>query len=351
MPKAEDDLQTGGKLYDQGAYGCVFTPPLICKDDDGSREDSKIDKLISVKDANEEFRIGSIIRRLPLWKNYFIVAEKMCVPAARKNQVEPDLNKCKILNTVGLEGYRLLRMRFGGVPLDIYKMNIRAHRFEDFATHLLEAGAMLALFGIVHRDLHFGNVLVDNENVPRIIDFNLSLDIRKPIDNRNLIHSFSVNYVQEPPDYCLINGVVHGLDGYDIIEKLLSDRKELNRIVSVLGVSKDNMRMQISDFYRNSNIVQQRDIIGWFRKYWATVDAWAIGVILTHLAGGLIMWDHFRKEEWQKGLGNRLVPILRDMCNFNPMGRLNCVEALARFDPENYIIKKYGGAWIHRRRV
>lgn len=357
----ENEAQTGGKLYDQGAYGCVFIPSLICKDEVGIKtpnsdnRDITIDKLISVKEADEEYRIGSIIRRLPLWKNYFIVAEKICVPAARKEQIEPDLNKCKILNTVGLEGYRLLRMRFGGVPLDIHKMNIREYRFEDFAIHLLEAGAMLSLFGIVHRDLHFGNVLVDNINVPRIIDFNLSLDIRKPIQEKNLVHSFSVNYVQESPDYCLINGLVNGIDGYDIIEQLLSGRNTLNRIVSVLGVSKDIMRKQLSDFYKNSNLVLQKDIVGWFRKYWATIDAWAIGIILTHLVGGLIMLDNFRKGEWQQNkLENRLIPILRNMCNFNPMQRLNCVEALALLDPENFIIKKFGRTWIrpaHRRPV
>ena len=339
-------LRTGGKLLDKGGYGCIFVPPLVCKDTRPSGKDdmNTIDKLMKANDAKEEFTIGERVRRLPLWKNYFIVADMMCVPAPANQQKDKDIGKCKVIDTKSLEGYRLLRMRFGGQPLDLYRMNIYAHKFGDFAKHIIEAGALLSLFGIVHRDLHFGNILVDSENVPRIIDYNLSIDVQRPVVRGNLLHTFSVNYIQEPPDYCLINGLIQGMDGYDTIEKIVNERQILGKLVSVLGIGKAEMREQLVDFYGKSKLIQNNDIEGWFRTYWDKIDSWSIGVILTKILSGLMLWPQFRKGELPT-LQQTLIPVLREMCNFDPSRRINCVVALAKLDPQNFIVKKFGREW------
>ena len=72
----------GGRLFDEGLYGCIFTPTLDCKP--GSRRGSitedkdalhpPISKLILSDDAELEFSISKMIRKIPLWKNYFVVS-------------------------------------------------------------------------------------------------------------------------------------------------------------------------------------------------------------------------------------------------------------------------------------
>lgn len=75
----------GGKLFDQGMYGCMFAPALHCKYkkklalDDTKPEDNvnyPITKIILKEDAEMEYSIGSMIRRIPLWKELFLCIGK-----------------------------------------------------------------------------------------------------------------------------------------------------------------------------------------------------------------------------------------------------------------------------------
>ncbi len=85
------DRITGGKLYDQGGYGCVFIPPLTCEPGSEVGESSKngiieIDKLLTDDEAAVEYSIAEKIHRIPLWRNYYLVSTSMCTPSPRNQQ-------------------------------------------------------------------------------------------------------------------------------------------------------------------------------------------------------------------------------------------------------------------------
>ena len=137
------DRITGGKLYDQGGYGCVFIPPLTCAPGSEVGESSKngvieIDKLLTTDDALVEFSIAEKIHRIPLWRNYYLVSTSMCTPAPRKQQTEPDLDKCKVLEGEDFSDFKLIRMPFGGRPLSQVSIKFSGQVMYDFIIHLLE---------------------------------------------------------------------------------------------------------------------------------------------------------------------------------------------------------------------
>ena len=207
-------MQEGGKLLDHGMYGCIFTSSLHCKNKKSAelienKEHPPISKLIRTEHAEVEYKISSLIRQIPLWKNYFAVAESMCEPSS--SQTEQDLPQCPVLEEHDLSDFRVLSMTYQGVPLDSFRIHVPSFDVARFISHLLEAGALLVLYGVVHRDLHQGNILVDSHHVPRIIDFNLSVFAKESVTDDDLSHHHTVHVGQEPPDATIVNAVAHCL--------------------------------------------------------------------------------------------------------------------------------------------
>lgn len=349
------DRITGGKLYDQGGYGCVFIPPLTCAPGSEVGESSKngvieIDKLLPEDEAQVEYSIAERIHHIPLWRNYYLVSTSMCTPAPRNQQTEPDLDKCKVLEGENFNHFKLIRMPFGGRPLSQVSIKFSGKVMYDFIVHLLEGVTLLQLFGIVHKDLHQGNILVDNVNVPRVIDFNLSINTRSKVNTRELLHKISMGLFHEPPDSCLLNAVAQGKDGFAVIDKLMNERNSLNKIQALLGVSKIDMREQLTYFYTHSKAAQQGDYVKWFYTYWPTIDSWAVGMNIIYLITDNMLWSDFRDSDYV-GYEKLLLGIVRDMVCMNPMKRIDCVQALARLDADNYIIRKYAKQWLAKRPI
>lgn len=341
-------MLTGGKLYGEGAYGCVFArPALKCVGEEASSAEAT--KLMDKAEAAEELAVAARIRQIPLWKNYYLVATAGCVPAKAQPR-GTGIADCGLVEDMEYKDMRILKMAFGGAPLSTYKFNFNRHSFLSFCKNILEAGALMTLFGVVHRDLHMGNVLVDDEAVPRIIDFNMAIDVSKKITADKLLHtSNTVRLLQIPPDYTLVNGVALGKEPYEMIADIMKNKKLLQIISTTLGVSMTSMDAGLREFYEKSPSAQGGDIVGWFGRYWSKLDSWAIGSQLTYMLSSMMLWQGFMRGEFST-YSDKLLGVLRGMCNVNPMRRSDCVVALAELDPGNYIIEKWGRAWLAKLR-
>ena len=346
--------QSGGKMIGDGVYGCVFMPQLTCKPNttttvdaiDGAMKGRRVSKLIDTASASIEFRLSKSISQIPLWRNYFVISESMCTPATR--QSEPDLRKCTTLTHEPISSFKLLSMPYRGDSLHLHRFNTNTFDFMQFAKHMIEAGALMNLFNIVHRDLHQGNVLVDAQHVPRIIDFNLSFHAKQQVTASALSHQFEPLIAHEPPDSALVNAIyqqdLYKRDYDRAIQAIMDKKMVLKRIRILFGLSTEGMRQELEDFYHMSKSAKTGDTAGWFRMYWSKIDSWAIGVILVDMiAHFLVMGGFAAKYEPIRGL---LEPVLRDMCQINPIHRIDCVQALYRIDPNHFIIRKYGTRWL-----
>ena len=84
----------GGRLLGSGTYGCVFTPPLLCKDNK-RKEYGKVGKITADIFAQQEIQIGNRIRKIPLSQHYFLLPEpESCELAPEEKQTDPDLQVC-----------------------------------------------------------------------------------------------------------------------------------------------------------------------------------------------------------------------------------------------------------------
>ncbi len=369
--------QTGGALVDEGQYGCVFMPPLLCENEKRpnvrsgalplppfhGREanekgvagagagENKLDKLLSQSDGNAEFAIAKEIQKIPLWRQHFVVPESMCTPAPASKQTEPELSDCSVAMKTPLGKMRILRMDYGGVRLGKLSFHIPSFSFRPFMVHLLESGSLLALFGIVHRDLHKDNVLVDRSNVPRIIDFNLSLSAQSPPLRITQImpykYTSSHPYIQVSPDWTILNGHSHGRGTSVVIDEMMANSPSLKLLQTFFGVPSATQRLSLEEFVRKSRSAQTGDIVLWFKSYWRLIDSWAIGIILIDALSKLMLWPSFQKTDYTRH-ATEIKGVLRKLTAVNPMDRIDSVQALALLDPGNYIVRKYAGDWLEK---
>lgn len=334
-------------------YGCVFTPSLACQPGTEQRLGEEVSvalsKLIPTEEAEQEFEIAKRIHRIPFHKQYFVVMDSMCEPAVSQPK-ERELSRCDVLPSEAkekeetLEDMRLLRMRYAGKALHVAPFTA-GFSLRTFAIHLVAGGALMNLFGLVHRDLHQGNVLVDSHHVPRIIDFNLSFSVRSSkVKASDLSHKYEVSITQEPPDSTLVNAIAHGESAISVIQAICFQKPVIQKMVGLLGGTKKERYMELLAFYKKSKAVRSGDLERWFSLYHRVVDSWAIGAMLVELIHRLSLWPA-TAGRIQDDV-RELIPVLRDMCAIQPMTRTDCVQALRRLDPNHIVIRRYGRKWL-----
>lgn len=345
-------ILTGGKLIDKGMYGCIFTPALKCKnapdtldaDDDMIDTSPTVTKLILTDSANNEYFISKAIRQIPLWKNYFIVSESICDPAPV--QKDKDLDKCELLSDYTLSDFKLLTMPYGGTSLTTYRIDINKFDFMKFVIHIIEAGAILNLFGVVHRDIHQGNILIDTSQIPRIIDFNLAISVSANNVSNKLDHMYNYATAQEPPDSTLVNAISLGYNPERVIDSIINKKPILKKIRNILQIQANEQKEELETFYKTSKSVKSGNNAKWFTTYWRTIDSWAIAVNIIDLLSKLSLWNEFYVK--LDRIRPLLFPVLTKMCHTNPLKRIDCVQALHALDPNSFIIRKYSKSWLNK---
>lgn len=347
----QETMSSGGNIQGEGLYGCTFIPPLRCKPNtiqsfdqyDEDQFSEQLSKIILKDDADIEFAISKIIHKIPLYKNYFAVSETICEPT--REQKDKQLYHCPLLKDTSLSQTRLLIMPFAGKQLNDVQFDLQHFDFMNFITHLISAGALLNLFGIVHRDLHQANILVDSHNIPRIIDFNLSIPTRfVQLDVSMISHRYDYKISQEPPDSTLVNAIAHHHKPIEVIQSICFKKPIIKKISMLLGISTKDMYNSLYQFYRKSKSVKDGDLVKWFKLYYRTIDSWAIGITIVDLIRKMSLWSSF-SGILQKHK-SKLFPLLRKMCAVSPLERIDCVQALHYLDPNHFIIRKYGKQWL-----
>ena len=86
----------GGTILGEGGYGCVFQPPLKCKNKKLTQKNKNyVSKLSKKQEANSEWKmINKIQTLLPNSTDYILTWNSKCVPD--QNQIDKDLKKCQL---------------------------------------------------------------------------------------------------------------------------------------------------------------------------------------------------------------------------------------------------------------
>lgn len=362
----------GGRFLGSGTYGCVFSPPLLCKTKRG-KTTGKVGKITLEPFAAQEVQVANRIRKVPLSENYFLLPEpELCELAKEEKQTDPGLQECRAIvesqkDILDLYEMRQLVMPFGGVK-QFYQLfddgSLKPNRFDffRFVSHILEAGSTLLLAGVSHFDLHQGNILMDNQKVVRILDFGLSFSgssINEIVVNgrwKRLRFGFEPDaahpsiHNSEAPELTLMNAVRRNEYTVEMAIKLVILGKEVFKdMETYLGISKQDSAERLLSFWTTSEAAQQKDFVKLWRTYWPGYDAWSIGCILLDTLKYLLLIPQFVDGEY-KTKQTSVLATLRGLLDPNPRTRLDCIEALALYDPGNAWIHRFGQKWLAIRR-
>jgi serine/threonine protein kinase len=352
-------IQEGGRKIGEGVYGCIFQPPLLCK---GRRlknpRTGRLGKLTAKEDIANELRAAIHFKHASEAKKYLILPDlkTVCVPQPQEKQREPDLAGCEPVQKFGYDDMLHYQVEYGGKTLHNKLENVavfsKDFSFDAFMLRMLEIGAYLALHGIVHNDLHSNNILVNSAYVPRLIDFGRSF-IAKDISIQRvneLIAKYMPELGQVPPESSAQDGIEGGVGFSEILRDLETKKGGLLHAERYLGLSRRVQMAEFKAFWMTSRAAQGRDWVAFLKLYWSVIDSWSIGSILLGILRKLLSMKQFAESTTWKGGQQRIRAVLRGMLRASPRERMDCVEALALFDPMNDMVTGQGGrAWLESR--
>ena len=343
--------QSGGRLVGKGSYACSFSPPPACATGSGSGGAGDIGK-VSIQDMSEEADIGRTLMRLPRAADYFAVPTSICVPTLPIT--DPDAGRCPVLRKKG--PFSLSRMTDAGVPLSRWGIHAhpRAERgkgvteaaLETQVRHLLEGMVLYQSAGIVHNDIHWGNVLVDPSGRGRYIDFGQAYrvaDLRVWEDLR-LGRRFLAEYIWIAPELQSLRIRAtygsgedeRGLAGiHDATDHLYAKTPEYRQLETEYP-HRTTLRTVLREF--PGKVGDEDAVIAYMRAGGAPrIDWWRLGVCL---------WALWRKTGQRSAILRRVIGGLTE---FDPAVRMSPATALRIFGSRRQTQKRPGRVSTHRK--
>jgi serine/threonine protein kinase len=190
----------GGKVFESGGYGCLFSPPLKCKNISNMNQTrgTYVTKLMKKKYAKREYdeitKFEKILKHIPNYDDYFLVKNfELCVPEKLTKEDLTNFNEnCSALSNDDLneknineqiDDLEAIQMPFGGIDVFDYveKINYdnsKMIQLNQTLIDLLKNGIVkMNELGVYHGDIKDSNVLISKKNngiIARLIDWGLS---------------------------------------------------------------------------------------------------------------------------------------------------------------------------------
>lgn len=351
----------GGSLLGKGTYGCVFDPPLRCRHNGSShpKVGGKKQKLVGKITPPEDYAIEVVAARTlgKLGVPYFLVADEQSACTPSKTQTESELGLCTPLQSNPLSSMVQFTLPYGGKTVfsrlsdaDFIK-NPNASFF-SIMLQLLEAGSYLIAAQFCHYDISLMNVVIDEKGHVGLIDFGMSFSAETITEEtiRQRLKVYNPASLAEVPEMTLVSGVLSHSGPEDELIDMTFEQKNIFPVAEkVLGLSVELQKEDFRKFWETSRAIKQRDIVTLWKLYWPTFDSWGIGMCLTYLLRRLLFQKEFVESREWKERGEVVLYLLRGMLQANPRKRLDAVEALKLYDPENVWFERYGTSWLSSR--
>ena len=193
------------KVINQGGFGCIFRPSLPCKNIDKNKLDSVDDsgsnanyvsKLVQKNfNAENEIRIGQIIKQIPFFYLYYIPVIHSCTASLAKIN-HREITKCHIiknenektdnkknefllLNMTYVDNIKFTKYLLSGIN----KKRILNIIFDTYSYFLFSLEQLMNN-GIVHYDFKWDNAVIDlKTELPVILDFGISIPIAAIVES------------------------------------------------------------------------------------------------------------------------------------------------------------------------
>ena len=175
----------------QGTYGCVYKTKLKCT----NKRNKKLNKnalskiYIDEKHASRELDISNHITKIPHYDRHFSPLLDSCKASlAQLNQ--EDIDKCDLINDKNQHStpyFTTITKYIHGKTLSTYLEEYQKTTTKDklenkvfyIYTCLKNSVELLNNNGIIHFDLSERNIIIDTTDRPIIIDYGMSINIKK----------------------------------------------------------------------------------------------------------------------------------------------------------------------------
>ena len=189
----------GGEAIAAGGFGCVFRPPLKCSSKKSThnsslKKNNMVSKLMVQKYGEEEYyetaRFLDILEKIPKYEHYFLLPQGLCSPSALKSKDLVNFDKkCNNLTRKNitsanvnekLKELRVIQLYDGGIDLEKYiaketMTNEKIVLINNQLIRLLKKAIIpMNRLGLYHFDLKASNIMINEKNKTKIIDFGLS---------------------------------------------------------------------------------------------------------------------------------------------------------------------------------
>lgn len=300
-------------FFSSGSYGCVYYPEFTCL---GKRSTKKFKENVSKLSLNNfytsnEVEVGVILKKYVKDKRLLGI-HRSCNVSKGKVQNMNKQHSCKIIEeSSNLDNFVLLYSKF----ID----NVEAHEFmKKYNTintilvildTLLSKIGKMQKFGIIHNDLHFGNVLIERKGDERsihdmnmlttnlkefknriyVIDYGLAIQQRKfMIDNKinyaylkKICIGFDPSWKYSSLEYHFMSYLI--FQGNEIskkiVDKIVNIYVDNHPIMNLLPpIFVDNYKKGAKKYYEKYIVMERDDVVKDAMKYWKTWDIYHICV-------------------------------------------------------------------------
>jgi hypothetical protein len=327
----------------EGRYGCVYQPPLKCKQGtekgDKKAKGKMVSKLTTKDDAEHELESSNFIFEVPGADKYFVNVNSICEPEETN-----DLDQCYPTTKENFEDLRMLTMPYGGITLQQVREKLQEKLIENFMFYsqcLLEAGVFLLMKNLVHFDLHMNNVLILER--PRIIDLGfiwtpLTLNEGNIISQLRL---YNPQLDQESPEASYINGSIppYTIRKDILIHEVVNRKLVFKDIHMINGTTHEKQEQIFGNFVNNSRLIENKDIVGFFKTYWSKFDAWGFGTLITKMLVKS-MFDKSFVDTVYKPNKVKIDKVITGLTCPDPGLRLDVVEALQILNPSSTVLSE-----------
>ena len=185
-------MKNESKVINQGGFGCIFHPSLLCKKEKMDSEEAKeyVSKLVEKNfSSKNEIEIGEIVKKIPFYSLYYVPILEHC--RAKLSKVgSKEIKKCNIIDKEEAHvKYILLKMKYvKNIKFTEYLLTNKSKKHVlniifDTYSYFLFSLEQLMNYEIVHFDFKWDNAVIDlKTELPVILDFGISIPIRKLLE-------------------------------------------------------------------------------------------------------------------------------------------------------------------------
>lgn len=243
------------KPIGEGTYGSVYRPPLKCinkRINDKYQNKNYVMKISTESSIKDEVEIAKILRKIDPDSKYFIylLHNKVILDVNIS-----DINSGFVYNNPNKKYYGYY-MKYGGISLDEYyhlhKNEISITLVWKWLNKLLESILLLQKYKILHLDIKTSNIVIDENDDIRLIDFGLS-NIMTDDTETNLGLLIEQQYSIYPPFFNVLHcNYLQMKEMYEeinpsklIIKKLRKSYKEDNEVYIDVSLMPNLHKMDI----------------------------------------------------------------------------------------------------------